>query len=331
MILPFFSGILSFKKAPVTWAIFFLNLAVAFSTLQAYEVGQKAISEILDQDLFLQKQGEFYSQFIESKKEMYTEPTLSLAHLAHTNGKKEKLELLGGLAIRDNLFLDQVDSFGFTGDVVALDWWKDKLHQIRKAQEDHPSYSLGLESSNTSLVKWVTYQFVHSGALHFLGNMFFLLIFGSALEPALGGLGLLVLYLLTGMMAAGSFLLLSGLTSIPLIGASGAVSGIMAYACVLFWNRPVRYIYFLFVPQKGFSGYVYLPAWVAAVLWMFSDLAGFLGTLNEFGGVAHAAHLGGEAAGILVALSILFFRAKISKQSPSDSNYPVSFPSGSRT
>ena len=60
--------------------------------------------------------------------------------------------------------------------------------------------------------------------------------------------------------------------------------------------------------MKGYTGIVYLPAWITLVLWLFSDLAGFLGTMQEFGGIAHTAHMGGQIAGVVTGLSIFFVR-----------------------
>ena len=55
--------------------------------------------------------------------------------------------------------------------MVALDWWRGKLKEVQSAQQYHPSYTLGLDSRDISLTKWLTYQFVHSGFMHFAGNM----------------------------------------------------------------------------------------------------------------------------------------------------------------
>ncbi|MCB0343382.1 MAG: rhomboid family intramembrane serine protease, partial [Bdellovibrionales bacterium] len=133
----------------------------------------------------------------------------------------------------------------------------------------------------------------------------FLFIFGCYLETILGGLAVLVIYLGSGMVAAGTFLLINGASSAPLIGASGAVSGLMALFCFLHWRIPVRCFYWLFIPVKGYSGFVYVPAWIIFFLWSASDLGGYLGSLAEFGGIAYTAHLGGEAAGLITGV-VLF-------------------------
>src|SRR5262249_26631854 len=150
---------------------------------------------------------------------------------------------------------------------------------VRGFQDSHPSFTLGLNAEDTSLSKWVSYIFVHSGALHLIGNMLFLVIFGAALERQIGGLGLMVNFVLSGVMAAGTFALMTGVTSSPLVGASGAVSGVMALYCFLNWNRAERFFYWFFLPFRGFMGFVFLPAWVAFTIWAINDLSGYLGNL----------------------------------------------------
>jgi membrane associated rhomboid family serine protease len=76
----------------------------------------------------------------------------------------------------------------------------------------------------------------------------------------------------------------------------------------------------LFLPLRGFMGFVYLPAWVALVLWAVGDVAGYLGTLPELGGIAHTAHLGGEAAGLLVGLILWSLRRR---RAPASADAPV--------
>ena len=160
--------------------------------------------------------------------------------------------------------------------------------------------------------------------------MLFLLIFGCMLEPVIGGVGLLISYLLSGMVAAGVFLFLSGVSSVPLIGASGAVSGIMALFCFMFWRRSVRYVYFLFIPRRGYAGYVYLPGWITMAIWVLSDLAGYIGTVDEFGGIAHTAHLGGEFSGVVVGLVLYCLRVILKKDQLPEEKIPPTFPIGTK-
>lgn len=307
MIFPILQGILSMRQAPVTWLLVALNAVMMISTFSLNFESQVSLEEFLKDDLFLKTNGQIFSQFVAQNKEDYPPTLRQLASLA-LDGDETKTKLLGTVAIRDSYFMDEAMNFKFHGDQVARRWWTKRVDELRLLQDNHPSYIFGLSSSDVGWSKWITYQFIHSGELHFLGNMIFLFIFGSALEPVIGGLALLVIYLASGMIAAGAFLVISGVSSIPLIGASGAVSGLMALFCFIHWLRPVRYIYFLFIPRKGYSGFVFLPAWIILVMWAASDLAGYLSTLDEFGGVAYAAHLGGETCGLVVGAIVYLLR-----------------------
>jgi membrane associated rhomboid family serine protease len=224
------------------------------------------------------------------------------------SGESGRAEILGQLAFRDFYFQKAAPDMDYRGDQVAFEFWKKRIADVDEYEASHPSFTLGLNAGDTSLNKWISYIFVHSGFMHFFGNMLFLIIFGTVLERQIGGLGLLVVFLLSGMAAAGSFAVMTGVTSSPLVGASGAISGIMALYCVLNWSKPARYFYWFFLPFRGFMGMVYLPAWVAIALWAAGDLAGYLGTVPELGGVAHTAHLGGETAGILTGLILFAMR-----------------------
>lgn len=326
MILPYLRGISNFVNAPITWLLFVINLMVMSFSIEFGYLGQNVINKIYDDPLYLKAQGEFYSQFIRFNGSSYKPETINLAQLAIEKNDDEKFQILGGMAIRDELFLSQVNSFQFTGDEVLLHWWRNELKEISAMQSFHPSFAFGLNSSDVSLVKWLSYQFIHSGFIHFVGNMLFLLIFGSVLEPIIGGLALLICYLLSGMVAAGVFLVLSGVSPVPLIGASGAVSGLMSLFCLLFWSKSVRYVYFLFIPRRGYAGYVYLPGWITMALWILSDLAGYIGSVDQLGGIAHSAHLGGELAGVVAGASIFMIRKFIKLKE--FENFPKAYPVG---
>jgi membrane associated rhomboid family serine protease len=308
VIFPLLNGLMSWRKAPVTWAIFLLNFVVLLYTSTSGVESQRGLDEVMKQHYFMTAQGRIYAQYLEDHpKDDYPKFLRELGAQVR-EGVADRAEMLGQLAFRDFNFLNRAESISFDADPVALKLWRKKVDEIRVLQEDHPSYLLGLNADDPSLAKWVSYIFVHSGWFHFFGNMLFLLIFGAALERQIGGLGFLVTFVMSGTFAAGVFALMTGVTSSPLVGASGAISGIMALYCVLNWGHPERYFYWLFLPLRGFMGFVYLPAWVALALWAANDVAGYVGTLPELGGVAHTAHLGGELAGLIAGLTLLGLR-----------------------
>lgn len=307
MIFPILSGLMSWKKAPITWTLVFLNFIVLLYTSTIGLSSTEDLDDLLKKNFFVVTQGRVYARYLEHNEANYPSYLLALGQQA-MSGRKDRAEILGQLAFRDLAFMNAADSLDVEGDKVAFRNWQKEIEHVRSIQSEHPSYTLGLSAEDTSLNKWLSYIFVHSGSFHFLGNMLFLIIFGAALELQIGGLALLVVFVMSGAMAAGVFALMTGVTSAPLVGASGAVSGIMALYCILNWGRPTRYFYWLFLPFRGFMGFVFLPAWVGILMWALSDLAGYLSTVNELGGVAHTAHLGGEAAGALTALVVYVLR-----------------------
>lgn len=325
MIIPILNGLLRFSQAPVTWLLFIVHGLIYFMGALPALQSQATIDDMLDDSQFMRVQGRIFSQYVASHPSEYSALMQRLASKAQ-KGDAEKLELMGTLAIRNSQFLAEGPELEFQGDQVQIARWKKRLKVLQNSQDRHPSYVLGLTADDMGLTKWMSYIFVHSGPYHFIGNMFFLLIFGSMLEPLIGGLALLVIYILTGMIGAGVFLLLTGATAAPLIGASGAVSGLMSLFCLIYWRTPVRFMYFV-LPSAHYTGFIFLPAWIVLVMFAASDVAGYLSAVPDFGGVAYAAHLGGEAAALLAGFVLFLLRyRKPHRLASIDPEFPVGRP-----
>ena len=309
MIFPLLAGFQSIFRAPVTWALFFLNLAVLIYTYVPAHKSQIVLENELRQSAYSQTQGLVFADYIKQNPTRYVASVVNLANRATEPGEVDGREILGGIAVRDNSFInhsghlkDNID------DPIAFNWWKKKIAEFRRVRDADPSYQLGVTAAHNDLEHWITYQFVHSGVAHFSGNMLFFLIFGCSLEMIFGGLAVLVLYLLSGIAGAMMFMSVNHGSAIPLIGASAAISGIAAFFCIMLWTRPVRYIYFLFIPKRDYLGFAYLPAWITLALWMLSDIAGQWATPPGLGGIAYSAHVGGELCGVLAALILISLR-----------------------
>ena len=149
-----------------------------------------------------------------------------------------------------------------------------------------------------------TSMFLHGGLLHLGGNMLFLYIFGDNVEDAMGHAGYLVFYLLCGMLAGLSHVFSTALLGqnllIPSLGASGAISGVLAAYMILFPGKKVYLWVFLFI--------IPVPALIAVGLWFAFQLIDGLGMMggDQTGNVAYAAHIGGFLFGLL--LTRLFAR-----------------------
>lgn len=303
MILPVLEGLFRFSKAPFTWIIFALCAGTMMLFSGGMEDADQTLESYLSDEFFLATQGAVYAKYLEMEPAKHSKLLNEMAHMA-LEGDSSKVELLAHLAMRDSKFMAEAPNLQLWPDKVAEGIWHEKIVEIQKAKDENPIFDLGLTSENNSYLSWISYLFVHSGWAHFTGNMFFLLIFGGLLESVLGSAMMAIVYLGTGMISAASFVLLSGVSMAPLIGASGAVSGLMAMTCALLGSRRVRYFYWLLIPGRKYMGFAFFPAWWTLAMWFASDVAGYLSTVQEMGGVAYAAHLGGEFSGVAVGLAI---------------------------
>jgi membrane associated rhomboid family serine protease len=144
-----------------------------------------------------------------------------------------------------------------------------------------------------------TAMFMHAGWMHLLGNMLYLWIFGDNVEDQMGHGKFLVFYLLCGIAATLAQVMVSSTSSIPNLGASGAIAGVLGSYIILFPQGRVR------VLMRG--GTVAMPALVVIGLWIVLQLVSGMGSItqsSETGGVAYMAHIGGFVAGL--ALTFLF-------------------------
>jgi len=139
--------------------------------------------------------------------------------------------------------------------------------------------------------------FLHGGLAHLLGNMLFLWIYGDNVEQRLGRLGYLLAYLGTGVVATLAFALFSGRSMQPLVGASGAISGVLGLYFVLFPRNVVKVFVFLF---PFLMTTILLPARLVLLAFLVLDnLLPFV--LGADSGVAYGAHIGGFVAGWAIA------------------------------
>ena len=149
----------------------------------------------------------------------------------------------------------------------------------------------------------VTSMFLHGGWMHVIGNMLYLWIFGNNIEDSMGHLRFILFYLITGLAAAAAHLAFNAASTVPTIGASGAVSGVLGAYLVLFPHARVQTL----VTLGFFIRIIYVPAWVLLLFWIGLQLLNqALAPIDPTaGGVAYAAHIGGFAAGLVL---ILLFR-----------------------
>lgn len=158
----------------------------------------------------------------------------------------------------------------------------------------------GLVPDQLRPITFITSMFLHGGWLHIIGNMWFLWVFGSHIEDALGSGKFLIFYLMSGVISAMVQFGVNLGSPVPTIGASGAIAGVMGAFLILYPRVRVVTLIFVFV----FFTTVELPAAFMLIYWFGLQLLSGLGSMSSITqaqGIAWFAHVGGFVAGALLA------------------------------
>ena len=140
---------------------------------------------------------------------------------------------------------------------------------------------------------------MHGSWMHLIGNMVFLWIFGDNIEDSMGHKKFIVFYLVSGVCAALLQAIINPNSEIPMIGASGAIAGVLGAYLVLHPKANVNVLFWLFI----FITVIKVPAFIVLSIWIISQF--FSASVGSEGGVAYFAHIGGFVAG---GLLISFFK-----------------------
>jgi rhomboid family protein len=141
-----------------------------------------------------------------------------------------------------------------------------------------------------------TSMFLHGSWMHLIGNMWFLWLFGNNVEDSMGRIRFLIFYLICGVAAAAGQVFTSAGSAIPMVGASGAISGVMGGYLLLYPNVRV----YTLVPIGFFITSIALPAWVMLGYWLLIQLVSGMVAKGDVGGVAFWAHVSGFATGMIL-------------------------------
>ena len=155
-----------------------------------------------------------------------------------------------------------------------------------------------LTPADPSVFTVFTSMFMHGGLMHIIFNMWFLWIFGDNIESVLGHKRYVVFYLICGVGAALAQIQINTGSQIPMVGASGAIAGVLGAYLIRFPRATVHVLVILII----FITFIRVPAMVVIGIWFLSNLTGGLGTLGleETGGTAWFAHLGGFVSGVVL-------------------------------
>ena len=164
--------------------------------------------------------------------------------------------------------------------------------------EENFIYRLGFVPANFSFIAIFTSMFLHGGFSHIMGNMWFLWVFGDNVEGVLGHAKYALFYILCGLAATISQLLINPESSIPMVGASGAIAGVLGMYMIRFPNANVHVFAFIIIFFTTFR----IPALFVLGFWFFNQLTSGLTSLgfDTTGGVAWFAHIGGFLAGVML-------------------------------
>lgn len=165
-----------------------------------------------------------------------------------------------------------------------------------------PAHLIADPLAPQALASIVSSMFMHAGWVHIIGNMLYLWIFGNNIEDRFGPLAFAGFYLATGVAAAVAQVLSAPASTLPMVGASGAVAGVLGAYLLLYPGATIITVIpvFVFIQVARLPAYLVIGFWF--VLQLGSGLASLGAGMAETGGVAWFAHLGGFAAGLALAI-----------------------------
>ncbi len=149
-------------------------------------------------------------------------------------------------------------------------------------------------------ISLLTHMFLHGGIMHLAGNMLFLWIFGDNMEDEMGHVGFLIFYLAAGVGAALAQYATEPSSPVPMVGASGAIAGVMGGYLLLFPKAKVDILLILIIIFRIFT----VPAWIVLGVWFAMQFGLGISSPSDQGGVAYWAHAGGFVAGLILTVPL---------------------------
>ena len=287
------------RKPPV------FTLALIVLCVLVFTLYQGKDQDKLDQALALYQSAELaalegpqYEIYLNRRVHIDKAPLEDLLEAAKPVFEAQKWDELSELMVMDRAFFQELVRTGKdVWDTTTYERWLRNRTEINTRWIDRISaHAAGLTPADVRLANLITHQFLHGGWDHLLGNMIFLFLLGFGLEKILGGLRMTGVYLATGALAGLFFTLMASDPWGPLVGASGAISGLMGVYVGLYRLRSIRFFYML----GPYFNYFRAPALVILPVWLLKEVYAWF---SEPGAqVAYMAHAGGLVAGWLASL-----------------------------
>jgi membrane associated rhomboid family serine protease len=223
----------------------------------------------------------------------------------------------------DNEFLTKLRNDEIiTPDDPQYSEWRELRDDYDDQRSKITTLNYGFIPAEHKPISFITHMFMHGGFGHLLGNMIFLWFAGVMLEMGGGRKFYSASYIVTGLGAVIAFWLIYPQSPVPLVGASGAIAGLMGAFTVLYWRRKVKIFFsfgFVFFSYFEVRAIFLLPVWVAMEFYQI-----FFGGMSN---VAYVAHIGGYVSGALIGLFNLTvlksFNAEVLEPEPEDEISPI--------
>lgn len=286
---------LDISRAPfILIALILINTLVYF-TYQSRdnERAGQAIERYLQLD-YLDKEYPIFLEFLETEQDASTLERVQQFYY------EEYYQNVAAMILMHSEFSTYIERRAKTDfEASFYNGWRIQRKEVQEKFESISSFAHGLISNDVSISDLFTHQFLHGSVSHLVGNMVFLFIFGYAVEAAIGHLRFLLFYLIGGVFAGLAQVVTHLDSGVPLVGASGAISGVMAMYLAVFRLRKIEFFYWVFF----FVGYFRAPALLILPFYIGKEVYSYMTAVDS--NVAFMAHAGGFVAGaILIGISM---------------------------
>ncbi len=214
------------------------------------------------------------------------------------------------MIMSDDQFLDELldNKTVITTEMEEYENWEEYREGLDKELNKSLTIKYGFIPKDRRPITFLTTQFLHGGVMHLVGNMVFLLFLGIAVENIFGSLRYLPFYLISGVSATAFFMLFDMTSRVPLVGASGAIAGLMGMYAISYGLRRIRFFYNILF----YFNYVKAPALIMFPLWLGNEFLQYF--FVEGSNVAYMAHAGGLLAGAAIAALMSLFKKGVDRE-----------------
>jgi membrane associated rhomboid family serine protease len=300
MLFPWWFRKSDFFQSPITILLVGFSFFFLMILPPAFEQSYKIIETLMSSSSFIKVQSYEYQKYL---KKYRAEDLVNESEIWRGREQvPEKVNMYWAqLSFRDGEFSEKFKEIEPYPDAVMYKNWLAVWDKFLIQQNLQWTTYFGLSVLGHNWTHYITYQFIHSGVLHFFSNTILLLLFGFAIEGLFGGFTVAFVYIFSGVAGAVYYEMINGINTAPLVGASASVSGLMAFYFLMESRRNLKFFYFI-APVDGFFGEIYLSKEWLIPLMFLNDINEVFSTPDWLLTVAHTAHLGAVGFGFVFAL-----------------------------